>query len=133
MHAISIHDVATDTVHQFAPTYRDYVLYSDSNNPDDTKEPPKTYRAKTFVPVGQVRACLAPDLSGPPHSCVGSARLCWRIVLWNIQTMAESERSWRWVSVVPASVLGRLAHRIHRYTMVAAAPGVGLRAFFQKP
>ena len=57
MHAISIHDVATDTVHQFAPTYRDYVLYSDTNNPDDTKEPPKTFRAKTFVPINTVRIC----------------------------------------------------------------------------
>ena len=54
MHAISIHDVASDTVHQFAPTYRDYVLYSDSNNPDDVKAPPKTFRAKTFVAIGSV-------------------------------------------------------------------------------
>ena len=54
IHAISIHDVASDTVHQFAPTYRDYVLYSDSNNPEEVKEPPKTYRAKTFVAIGQV-------------------------------------------------------------------------------
>eukprot|EP00803_Ostreobium_quekettii_P004247 evm.model.scf_428.9 EVM.evm.TU.scf_428.9 scf_428:72365-78738(+) len=30
-HAISIQDVVNDTVHQFAPTYQDYVLYSDSN------------------------------------------------------------------------------------------------------
>lgn len=28
-HAISIRDVVTDTVHHFAPTYQDYVLYSD--------------------------------------------------------------------------------------------------------
>lgn len=55
MHAISIHDVASDTVHQFAPTYRDYVLYSDSNSPEDVKEPPKTFRAKTFVAIGSVR------------------------------------------------------------------------------
>ena len=55
MHAISIHDVASDTVHQFAPTYRDYVLYSDSNSPEDVKEPPKTYRTKTFVAIDSVR------------------------------------------------------------------------------
>ena len=54
IHAISIHDVASDTVHQFAPTYRDYVLYSDSNNPEEVKEAPKTFRAKTFVAIGQV-------------------------------------------------------------------------------
>lgn len=55
MHAINIHDVASDTVHQFAPTYRDYVLYSDSHvqgNDDGEAKPHKTYRAKTFVPVG---------------------------------------------------------------------------------
>ena len=34
-HAISIRDVVTDTVHQFAPQYHDYVLYS-----DDTTEKP---------------------------------------------------------------------------------------------
>lgn len=28
-HAISIYDVVSDTVHQFAPAYHDYVLYSD--------------------------------------------------------------------------------------------------------
>ena len=59
IHAISIHDVASDTVHQFAPTYRDYVLYSDSNNPEEVKEAPKTFRAKTFVAIGAVRC--------PPH------------------------------------------------------------------
>lgn len=62
-------------MHQFAPTYRDYVLYSDSNvdgNEDgggdgsgDAKgpsKPPKTYRAKTFVPVGTVRFHQSLDL-----------------------------------------------------------------------
>lgn len=57
MHAISIHDVASDTVHQFAPTYRNYVLYSDKHDddskPDET--PKRTFRAKTFVPVEAVR------------------------------------------------------------------------------
>ncbi len=61
IHAISIHDVASDTVHQFAPTYRDYVLYSDNQDEDGGKDgsgdekPKKTFRAKTFVPVGAVR------------------------------------------------------------------------------
>ena len=31
-HAISIRDMVTDTVHQFAPTYHDYVLYSDGSS-----------------------------------------------------------------------------------------------------
>lgn len=31
-HAISIRDVVTDTLHQFAPTYQDYVLYSDGTS-----------------------------------------------------------------------------------------------------
>ena len=31
-HVISIRDVVSDTVHQFAPTYHDYVLYSNGNS-----------------------------------------------------------------------------------------------------
>eukprot|EP00884_Botryococcus_braunii_P002753 jgi/Botrbrau1/12479/Bobra.0169s0026.1 len=49
-HVISIHDVVSDTMHQFAPTYHDYVLYS--NGGPATKGPPKKVRAKTFVAVG---------------------------------------------------------------------------------
>lgn len=33
---------------QFAPTYHDYVLYSDG-----TQEAPRRYRTRTFVPTGQ--------------------------------------------------------------------------------
>lgn len=50
-HAISIRDVVTDTVHQFAPAYHDYVLYSDGTRKQAT--PPKTVRTRTFVAVGQ--------------------------------------------------------------------------------
>ncbi|EFN51463.1 hypothetical protein CHLNCDRAFT_27935, partial [Chlorella variabilis] len=46
-HAISIRDVVTDTVHQFAPAYHDYVLYSDGTRKQAT--PPKTVRTRTFV------------------------------------------------------------------------------------
>ncbi|KAK9819743.1 hypothetical protein WJX72_001824 [[Myrmecia] bisecta] len=52
-HAISIHDVVSDTVHQFAPTYHNYVLYS---NGGGNKSPPKTVRAKTFLAVGHETA-----------------------------------------------------------------------------
>ena len=48
-------------MHQFAPTYREYVLYSDSNvdggDEGDRAASPKvvkTFRAKTFVPVEEV-------------------------------------------------------------------------------
>lgn len=37
-HVISIHDVVSDTMHQFAPTYHNYVLYSNQGS----KEAPKT-------------------------------------------------------------------------------------------
>ncbi len=37
-HVISIHDVVSDTMHQFAPTYHNYVLYSNGGS----KEAPKT-------------------------------------------------------------------------------------------
>lgn len=39
-HVISIHDVVSDTMHQFAPSYHDYVLYSNGGN----KEAPKKAR-----------------------------------------------------------------------------------------
>ena len=42
-HVISIHDVVSDTMHQFAPTYHDYVLYS---NGGGKEAPPKTARAQ---------------------------------------------------------------------------------------
>lgn len=44
-------DVVTDTVHQFAPAYHDYVLYSDGTHKAAT--PPKTVRTRTFMAVGQ--------------------------------------------------------------------------------
>ncbi|CAI7765704.1 unnamed protein product, partial [Closterium sp. NIES-53] len=45
-HAINLTDVVSDTVHQFAPTYHDYVLYSDGTG--ETHH----YRTRTFVPSG---------------------------------------------------------------------------------
>lgn len=48
-HALKFNDFYHDTVHQFAPTYHDYVLYN-SNESDDGKS---KYRSRTFVPTGQ--------------------------------------------------------------------------------
>ncbi|KAI4349843.1 hypothetical protein L6164_010392 [Bauhinia variegata] len=47
-HAIMLNDFYHDTVHQFAPTYHDYVLY----NHGDGEEGPRKYRSRTFVPTG---------------------------------------------------------------------------------
>ncbi|KAL3696485.1 hypothetical protein R1sor_010561 [Riccia sorocarpa] len=47
-HAINFNDVVHDTMHQFAPTYHNYVLYSDGS-----QEAPTKYRARTFVKTGQ--------------------------------------------------------------------------------
>lgn len=47
-HALTVNDVFYDTVHQFAPTYHDYVLYSSGSaevSPDN--------RVQTLVPTGQ--------------------------------------------------------------------------------
>ncbi|KAH7351679.1 hypothetical protein KP509_19G009400 [Ceratopteris richardii] len=46
-HALNFNDFYYDTVHQFAPTYHDYVLYSDGS-----QEAPTRYRVRTFVPTG---------------------------------------------------------------------------------
>lgn len=48
-HALKLNDFYHDTVHQFAPTYHDYVLY----NHNDGDEGKRKYRSRTFVPTGQ--------------------------------------------------------------------------------
>lgn len=52
-HAINIHDVFSDTMHQFAPQYQDYTLYEGSEEtPDATqkkKKAPGRSRIRTFV------------------------------------------------------------------------------------
>ncbi|CAI0382003.1 unnamed protein product [Linum tenue] len=49
-HAVKLNDFYHDTVHQFAPTYHDYVLY---NHNHEGEEGSVKYRARTFVPTGQ--------------------------------------------------------------------------------
>ncbi|XP_071714861.1 uncharacterized protein [Rutidosis leptorrhynchoides] len=49
-HALMLNDFYHDTVHQFAPTYHDYVLYNHSS--DSGEENGTKYRARTFVPMG---------------------------------------------------------------------------------
>uniref|UniRef100_A0A1D1XX43 Transmembrane protein 184B n=1 Tax=Anthurium amnicola TaxID=1678845 RepID=A0A1D1XX43_9ARAE len=48
-HALKFSDFYHDTVHQFAPTYHDYVLY----NTTEGDESARKYRSRTFVPTGQ--------------------------------------------------------------------------------
>ncbi|XXG78830.1 hypothetical protein AAC387_Pa09g0009 [Persea americana] len=48
VHAVKFNDFYHDTVHQFAPTYHDYVLYSSQEGDDGTTK----YRSRTFVPTG---------------------------------------------------------------------------------
>ncbi|KAF9621571.1 hypothetical protein IFM89_022925 [Coptis chinensis] len=48
-HALKFNDFYHDTVHQFAPTYHDYVLYNHNEGDDGTRK----YRSRTFVPTGQ--------------------------------------------------------------------------------
>eukprot|EP01023_Acetabularia_acetabulum_P018747 TRINITY_DN19474_c0_g1_i1.p1 TRINITY_DN19474_c0_g1~~TRINITY_DN19474_c0_g1_i1.p1 ORF type:complete len:467 (+),score=54.22 TRINITY_DN19474_c0_g1_i1:100-1401(+) len=64
-HAISIKDLVTDTVHQFAPVYREYVLYSDGEHTLDgdhapngeskntQNKKPRKIKTKTFVMIGR--------------------------------------------------------------------------------
>lgn len=49
-HAVKLNDFYHDTVHQFAPTYHDYVLY---NHGEVGEEGTRKYRSRTFVPTGQ--------------------------------------------------------------------------------
>lgn len=48
-HALKFNDLYHDTVHQFAPTYHDYVLYNHSEGDEGATK----YRSRTFVPTGQ--------------------------------------------------------------------------------
>ncbi|CAM8920963.1 unnamed protein product [Rhodiola kirilowii] len=69
-HALSINDFYHDTVHQFAPTYHDYVLY---NHGDKGNEGPTKYRSRTFVPTGHEMDAVTNkvndiQLSTPPSS-----------------------------------------------------------------
>ncbi|OAY79427.1 Transmembrane protein 184B [Ananas comosus] len=48
-HALKFNDFYHDTVHQFAPTYHDYVLYNNTESDDGARK----YRSRTFVPTGQ--------------------------------------------------------------------------------
>ena len=59
-HVISIHDVVSDTMHQFAPTYHDYVLYSNGGS----KDAPKTVRALKPLPQLTSQAVLEILLCG---------------------------------------------------------------------
>ncbi|CAA6653811.1 unnamed protein product [Spirodela intermedia] len=48
-HALKFNDFYHDTVHQFAPTYHEYVLYNTSEGDESARK----YRSRTFVPTGQ--------------------------------------------------------------------------------
>ncbi|XP_039118424.1 transmembrane protein 184A [Dioscorea cayenensis subsp. rotundata] len=48
-HAVKFNDFYHDTVHQFAPTYHDYVLYNNTEGDEGARK----YRSRTFVPTGQ--------------------------------------------------------------------------------
>ncbi|XP_030462373.2 uncharacterized protein LOC115682328 [Syzygium oleosum] len=47
-HALKLTDFYDDTVHQFAPTYHEYVLYNHDGGDEGTRK----YRSRTFVPTG---------------------------------------------------------------------------------
>ncbi|KAK4797138.1 hypothetical protein SAY86_029464 [Trapa natans] len=47
-HALMLSDFYHDTVHQFAPTYHEYVLYNHGEGDEGTRK----YRSRTFVPTG---------------------------------------------------------------------------------
>ncbi|XP_050381131.1 uncharacterized protein LOC126798259 [Argentina anserina] len=47
-HAVKLNDFYHDTVHQFAPTYHDYVLYNSAEGDEGKRK----YRSRTFVPTG---------------------------------------------------------------------------------
>uniref|UniRef100_A0A7N0U765 Transmembrane protein 184A n=1 Tax=Kalanchoe fedtschenkoi TaxID=63787 RepID=A0A7N0U765_KALFE len=62
-HAFMLNDLYHDTVHQFAPTYHDYVMYNHGEgDEEDTKQQPSTLQ-----PTGQEMSMVV-DSSNIPHS-----------------------------------------------------------------
>ena len=62
-HAINLHDVFNDTVHQFAPQYHDYVLHDGQSDTPQTEQKGATAkkrqsRIKTYVLMSSDRASL---------------------------------------------------------------------------
>ena len=62
-HVISIHDVVSDTMHQFAPTYHNYVLYSNQGS----KEAPKTVSMPSW-PTARLRQSSPGSLTEAPSA-----------------------------------------------------------------
>ena len=75
-HAMNINDVVSDTVHQFAPTYHSYVLYSNSG----ARNAPKTVRQKEVFVLPEApnkfhdNANLLANMELGVHSDGGSER-----------------------------------------------------------
>lgn len=75
-HAMNINDVVSDTVHQFAPTYHSYVLYSNSG----ARNAPKTVRPKEVFVLPEApnkfhdNANLLANMELGVHSDDGQAR-----------------------------------------------------------
>ncbi|CAL9114926.1 unnamed protein product [Musa textilis] len=94
VHALKFNDFYHDTVHQFAPTYHDYVLYN--NNEGD--EGARKYRSRTFVPTGQEMDAVRKNkhvypgklddmrLPGVPTSSSGSP-----VITTNLQDQVDLE------------------------------------------
>lgn len=71
-HVISIHDVVSDTMHQFAPTYHNYVLYSNGGS----KEAPKTVGSSYLAPdLVLVVSCIQAEQDMPDVSRVARLNL----------------------------------------------------------
>ena len=72
-HAISVSDVVRDSVHVFAPTYSDYVLYSDGGPTDHVKR--KKYRGQRTPLVAATRVNQTWSLDFVSDSLANGRRL----------------------------------------------------------
>ena len=66
-HAINIHDVFSDTMHQFAPQYQDYTLYDAEETPEAVqkkKKGPGRPRIRTFVLMNSAEKASLRDNDG---------------------------------------------------------------------
>lgn len=104
-HAMSLGDVVTDTMHQFAPTYQNYVLYSDGT----TKNLPGGAMGTSLTPDGDTELLYDVEMSPYGDDRAQSSRATSKFLKkedsiddrGTIQTQTSAERRWNEINLSP--------------------------------
>ena len=107
-HAIAVDDVVSDTVHQFAPTYQEYVLHGSEgraaqDSHEDARHDGPGDAGRAQVERRRRRKRGAPGRARRARTRSGSRRACWRTrgsrtrtanVRWRMTWRTSSGRRW---------------------------------------